>query len=125
MMRDIINIVTESAESPAKTVVRLFRAGAPAGKYDVDLGASSDGETVVLHNIAVYDRGKGIGNKVLGFLTGLADEHRVRIELEVGPQEDIEGEGDVLDGGRLVRWYTSHGFDWHEDGGYMIRHPQP
>jgi hypothetical protein len=121
-MRNFINLIAETVETPAQTVVRLFRSTAPAGNCHVDLGAAGE-DSVELHSIAVYDRGKGIGNRVLGFLTDLADEHRVSIILEAGPQYDTEGEGEVLDGSALVAWYASHGFDWHESGGCMARPP--
>tara|TARA_R110000803_G_scaffold188220_1_gene250630 strand:+ start:207 stop:599 length:393 start_codon:yes stop_codon:yes gene_type:complete len=78
--------------------------------------------TITIDNISCYRRGNGIASRCMNLFIELADKHGMVLELEVGPDYDIGGDGEVMDGGELMAWYNRLGFVWED--GYMSRNPQ-
>ncbi len=75
-----------------------------------------------LKNIKAHVPNKGHATKVLKHLTGLADKHKVEMELTASPHGD---ESTRLNHDQLHHFYSKHGFEM-EPGydpayGYMIR----
>src|SRR5271170_6477459 len=69
--------------------------------------------------IRSVERGEGQGSEGLKFLTGLADKHGVKIDLDAKPV------GKGLNKGNLVSWYKRHGFNSvkGDDPSHLIYEP--
>jgi GNAT superfamily N-acetyltransferase len=104
----------EAAEAACEAFWETHREVAP----DIEVDVGAHGNTLELHSIYLDPayRGQGQGSRTLDLLVRLADEYGVRVELEVGGDDDEDG----ID---LMEFYGSRGFVWQE-GGYMLREPQ-
>lgn len=71
---------------------------------------------ITLEHIWVHEefRGNGHGSQALKKLLQYADEKKVTVDLDVGPDDA---------GIDLMAWYTRHGFEWKET--FMERLPKP
>jgi len=122
-MRRLMAILTES-DDPADAFEDAFWQQYEASPWKAVSRISlhkHEPDVVEISHIAVnqVQRGGGIGNRLLQFLTALADYHGV--VLLAGPATDADGE-EGLDTAGLADWYGRWGFEW--DRGIMRREPE-
>lgn len=97
----------EGMSIPYKRPVRLVPGlgGAVLGRTEVD-------NIVILSSIYAKPVKQGLGTKLLKMITGLADKHK--IVLEVSP---------IRNKPHLLLWYKKHGFTEVTPDGYALSRP--